>query len=120
MNRKQRRSMSKRRVVRTNHDMAIQLAKARDLKTMAHRVESDRHAQRALWLAIVAMNDAFGIGKGRMNAFFRKLQENTEEYSKMRNEIDDEYANEKLRRRVSEICGQEITHLYEDELGGAE
>lgn len=118
MNRKQRRALSRRKTARTNHDMTIQLAKARDLKTTAHRVESDRHAQRALWLAIVAINDAFGIGKGRMSAFFEKLKENADEYSRMREETDGEYANEKLRRRVSEICGQEITHLYEDELGG--
>ena len=118
MNRKQRRALSRRKTARTNHDMTIQLAKARDLKTTAHRVESDRHAQRALWLAIVAMNDAFGIGKERLKAFLEKLQENTEEYSRMKQEIDEDYANEKLRLRVSEICGQEITHLYEDELGG--
>ena len=63
MNRKQRRALTKRKQpIRTNHNMTIQLAKARDLKTLAHRVESDRQAQRCLWLAVVSMNDAFGIG----------------------------------------------------------
>ena len=43
MNQKQRRALTKRKQpIRTNHDMTIQLAKARDLKTMAHRIESDR------------------------------------------------------------------------------
>lgn len=41
MNRKQRRAKRK-QPVKTNHNMTIQLAKARDLKTLAHRVESDR------------------------------------------------------------------------------
>lgn len=45
MNRKQRRAKRK-QPVKTNHNMTIQLAKARDLKTLAHRVESDRQAQR--------------------------------------------------------------------------
>lgn len=117
MNRTQRRALSRRKTARTNHNMTIQLAKARDLKTAAHRVESDRHAQRALWLAVVAMNDAFGIGKDRLKAFLEKLQENTEEYSRMKQEIDEDYANEKLRLRVSELFGEEISHLYEDEIG---
>lgn len=106
MNRKQRRAKRK-QPIRTNHDMTIQLAKARDLKTMAHRIESDRQAQRCLWLSVVSMNDAFGIGKDRIKIWAQKLKENTAEY-----------ANEKLRQRVSQVYGEEVSCLYEDESRG--
>lgn len=81
MNRKQRRALTKRKQpIRANHDMTIQLAKARDLKTLAHRVESDRQAQRCLWLAVVSMNDAFGSGSrekhcSRGGENMRKIEE---------------------------------------------
>lgn len=117
MNRKQRRAKRK-QPVKTNHNMTIQLAKARDLKTMAHRIESDRQAQRCLWLSIVAMNEAFGIGKDRIKVWMDKLKENTEEYAQMKRDVDEEYANEKLRLRVSAIFGEKISCLYEDELRG--
>lgn len=121
MNRKQRRALTKRKQpIRTNHDMTIQLAKARDLKTMAHRIESDRQAQRCLWLSIVAMNEAFGIGKDRIKVWMDKLKENTEEYAQMKRDVDEEYANEKLRLRVSAIFGEKISCLCEDELRGGE
>lgn len=119
MNRKQRRAKRK-QPVKTNHNMTIQLAKARDLKTLAHRVESDRQAQRCLWLAVVSMNDAFGIGKDRIKVWMDKLKENTEEYAQMKRDVDEEYANEKLRLRVSAIFGEKISCLYEDELRGGE
>lgn len=115
MNRKQRRAKRK-QPVKTNHNMTIQLAKARDLKTLAHRVESDRQAQRCLWLAVVSMNDAFGIGKDRLKIWAQKLKENTAEYARMSREVDADYANEKLRQRVSQVYGEEVSCLYEDEL----
>lgn len=119
MNRKQRRALTKRKQpIRANHDMTIQLAKARDLKTMAHRIESDRQAQRCLWLAVVSMNDAFGIGKDRLKIWAQKLKENTAEYARMSREVDADYANEKLRQRVSQVYGEEVSCLYEDELRG--
>ncbi len=119
MNRRQKRMLARRKTgTKVNHDMTIQLAKARDLKTVAHRVESNRQAQRCLWLAAVSMNDAFGIGKDRIKIWMDKLKENTEEYARMKRDVDEEYANEKLRQRVSQVYGEEIACLYEDELRG--
>lgn len=117
MNRQQRRSKKRRKPNKANdHDMVRQMAKARALSTMANRVESDRHAQRALWLAVLAVHDAFGIGADRMGKFFDALQTLTQEYAKMRDEVDDEYANDKLRQAAERVTGIDIRYLYEDEL----
>ena len=65
-----------------------------------------------------SMNDAFGIGKDRLKIWAQKLKENTAEYARMSREVDADYANEKLRQRVSQVYGEEVSCLYEDELRG--
>ena len=103
--------------------LAAKLARERMLrqavKDAAHdasvRVESDICTQRALWLAVASIADAYGFGPERIKKFFVALQENGEEYARMKDEVDEEYANEKLRLKAERVTGMQIQYLYEQE-----
>ena len=79
------------------------------------QVRADTATQRALWLAVCSIADAYGIGPERMPRFFVALQENTEELERMRAEVDEGYAYEKLRLKAEQVTGMPITYLYEYE-----
>ena len=79
------------------------------------QVRADTATQRALWLAVCSIADAYGIGPERMPRFFVALQENTEELERMRVEVDEDYAYEKLRLKAEQVTGMPITYLYEYE-----
>lgn len=79
------------------------------------QVRADTATQRALWLAVCSIADAYGIGPERMRRFFVALQENTEELERMRAEVDEDYAYEKLRLKAEQVTGMPITYLYEYE-----
>ena len=89
------------------------------VKDAAHdasvRVESDICTQRALWLAVASIADAYGFGPERIKKFFVALQDNGEEYARMKDEVDEEYANEKLRLKAERVTGMQIQYLYEQE-----
>ena len=76
------------------------------------KIVSQRPVERGLWLAVIAMNDAFGIGEKRMNEFGEALQTVAEEYEKLCSEEGREVADEKLRRKAEQITGSEILDLY--------
>ena len=79
------------------------------------QVRADTATQRALWLAVCSIADAYGIGPERMPRFFVALQENTEELERKRAEVDEDYAYEKLRLKAEQVTGMPITYLYEYE-----
>ena len=79
------------------------------------QVRADTATQRALWLAVCSIADAYGFGPERMRRFFVALQENTEELERMRAEVDEDYAYEKLRLKAEQVTGIPITYLYEYE-----
>lgn len=85
---------------------------ARDATVQA---EADAHTQRAMWLMVCSISDAYGYGPKGMQKFFAALQENTEELERMRTEVDEEYAFEKLRQKASRVTGMEV-HYLEDQL----
>ena len=81
------------------------------------QLQSDIHTQRAMWLMVVSIADAFGIGPTRMKRdFFPAFQRNTEELIRMEQEADSEYAYEKLRQRPEQVSGVQIEYLYEHEM----
>ena len=84
------------------------------------RIEANRAIQKAIWLMVVSISDAYGIGKERMKHFFEVYDENTTELQKMIDEVDEDYAYEKLRRKAEEVSGLEIRYLYEQEMLEAE
>ena len=77
------------------------------------RAEADAHTQRAMWLMVCSIADAYGYGPKRMQKFFEALQENTDQLERMRTEVDEEYAFEKLRQKASRVSGMEIHYLEE-------
>lgn len=107
----------------TGISMREKLAYQRELKAainrQAHdatlRVEADTAIQRALWLAVVSVADAYGFGPKRLEKFFAAFQENSDELMRMREEVDEDYAYEKLRMKAEQVTGVEIKYLYEHE-----
>lgn len=85
---------------------------ARDATVQA---EADAHTQRAMWLMVCSIADAYGYGPKGMQKFFAALQENTDELERMRTEVDEEYAFEKLRQKAAKVTGMEV-HYMEDQL----
>lgn len=83
---------------------------ARDATVQA---EADAHTQRAMWLMVCSIADAYGYGPKGMQKFFAALQENTDELERMRTEVDEEYAFEKLRQKASKVTGMEVHYLEE-------
>jgi hypothetical protein len=80
----------------------------------------NRGIQRALWLAVASVADAYGFGPERIKPFFKAFQENSDELNRMIQETDEDYAYEKLRRKAERVTGSQIAYLYEDEMLAAE
>lgn len=79
-------------------------------------IKSEIRTQRALWLSVVAMNRAFGIGPKRFMEYAKELMAVTEWYQEMLENTDEVYANEKLRREAQRCSGTEIEPLYDKEM----
>ena len=92
---------------------AIQKGLEQAARDATVQVEADTHTQRAMWLMVCSIADAYGFGPERMQKFFSALQANTDELERMRAEVDEEYAFEKLRQKASAVTGMEVHYLYE-------
>jgi hypothetical protein len=79
------------------------------------RVEADTQTQRSMWLMVCSIADAYGFGPKKMQLFFDALQANSDELEKMRTEVDEDYAYEKLRQKAEQVTGVGIGYLYEHE-----
>ena len=79
-------------------------------------IKSEIRTQRALWMSVVAMNRAFGIGPKRFMEYAKELMAVTEWYQEMLDNTDEVYANEKLRREAQKCSGTEIEPLYDKEM----
>ena len=77
------------------------------------QVRADTATQKALWLAVCSIADAYGFGPERMQRFFEALQANTDELEKMKADVDEEYAYEKLRLKAERVTGMHIEYLFE-------
>lgn len=83
------------------------------------QVRADVATQRALWLAVCSIADAYGFGPERMKQFFVALQENTDDLEAKRREVDDDFAYEKLRLRAEKVTGMQIKYLFEKDAAAA-
>lgn len=85
-----------------------------------HETELQIHAeifvQRALWLSIVSIADAYGYGPKRLEPYFEKLKENGDEFDQMCEDYDYDYALEKLRQKAEKVTGAKLEYKYEREL----
>lgn len=82
----------------------------------AVQIQADIRTQRMLWLACVAMNDAWQVGPERFRKYAQCLTERTEWYEKLAEGADEEYADEKLRQEAERCSGMDIQYLYEAEM----
>lgn len=82
------------------------------------QVHAEIQGQRLSWLMVKSISDAYGFGPKRLEPFFEKLKENSDEFLRMTEEVDYDYALEKLRLDVERKVGSKITYLYEDALKG--
>ena len=79
----------------------------------AHRRAGPGKPQGMNYAQVLARKAAIQKGPERMQKFFSALQANTDELERMRAEVDEEYAFEKLRQKASAVTGMEVHYLYE-------
>ena len=124
MSNRQQRRAAKHKGMRPGETYADVLAKKRMIKAAVEqsvhdesvRIESDIKTQRFLWMAVIALNEAFGFGGERAKRFLEALQEVAEECEKMAKENGAYYARKKMMDRASQITGIEITPVHEEEM----
>lgn len=110
-NRAQRRQRSKKR---NPHKADIGI-KAQLVREHAIDIAVNRHLQIFMWIVVVALNDELGIGQTRIRRVLNRIEDVRSEWDKMREDVDLDYANEKLRKKAEEISGIEIGYV-EDEI----
>lgn len=80
------------------------------------RVRADIQSQQMLWLCVVSMAEAFGLGPKRVSDFFGSLQSVSEWVEEMEKKHGRQYALDKLRQQAEKVSGVEIDYLYEKEI----
>ena len=106
---------------------ADKLAQDRMVKQAVEKAAADKTVelranirnQRMMWLQIVSLAEAYGIGQKRILDFFEVLEANAAEFEQMANEHGMDYALEKLRQRAEKVSGIPIEYLYEKDIAAA-
>lgn len=123
-NRAQRRAAAKKRPGETYADV---LAKKKMIKEAVDKsvhdtsvaIEADIKTQRAMWMALEALNRAFGFGGVRARRFMVYLEEVANEFEESVKKNGADYAKEDLRRRVAQILETEVVPIWEEEIAQA-
>lgn len=98
-----RKKMIKQAVEQTAHDASI-------------AIEADIKTQRFLWMAVIALNEAFGFGGERARRFLLALEKVANEVEQMAKDHGGYYAKKKMMDRASQITGIDITPVHEEEM----
>lgn len=80
------------------------------------RVRADIQSQQMLWLCVVSMAEAFGLGAKRVSDFFASLQEVSEWVADLTQKHGRQYALDKLRQKAEKCSGVPIDYLYEKDI----
>lgn len=81
------------------------------------RIRADIQSQQTLWLCVVAMAEAFGLGPKRVSVdFFGSLQAVSEWVEDMTKKHGRQYALDKLRQKAEKVSGVPIEYLYEKDI----
>lgn len=91
-------------------DLQAQIERETELK-----IHTEIFVQRALWMSIVSVADAYGFGPKRLEPYFEEMKKNSEEFEQMCEEYDYDYALEKLRKKAEKVTGSKIDYKYEKE-----
>ena len=94
----------------------IQEAVEQSVHDRSIAIESDIKTQRFLWMAVIALNEAFGFGGERARRFLGELEKVSAEVEQMAKENGGYYARKKMMDRASQITGIDITPVYEEEI----
>lgn len=95
----------------------IQTAVADAAQDKTVQIMADIKAQRILWLHIVSMCEAFGVGERRLvEKYFATVDKNAEELEVLKRKHGEEYALDKLRQRAAQVSGLPVEYLYEKEI----
>ena len=89
------------------HKAAVRKGLEQAARDATVQVQADTHTQRAMWLMVCSIADAYGFGPKQLQKFFTALQDNTDELERMRTDVDEEYAFEKLRQKAQAVTGME-------------
>lgn len=106
---------------------ADKLAQDRMVKQAVEKAAADKTVelranirnQRMMWLQIVSLAEAFGIGHKRILDYFEVLERNSAEFGRLTEEHGVDYALEKLRQRAEKVSGIPIDYLYEKDIAAA-
>lgn len=79
-------------------------------------IESDIKTQRFMWMAVVALNEAFGFGGERAKRFLLALEKVADDCYALTKEHGGLYAKAKLMEQASKITGIEIKPVHEEEM----
>lgn len=82
-------------------------------------LQANMQTQRHDWLTCVALHRAFGFGADRFRRYMDTRQAVCDEIERMAEEVDTEYAWEKIRQQAEKISRMKITYLYEAEIKAA-
>lgn len=122
-NRQQRRAAMKKgkRKGETYADVLAQqkmIKEAVDKSVHDHSVaiEADIKTQRFMWMAVIALRDAFGFGGERAKRFLLALEEVANDTEKLAKEHGAVYAKAKLMEEASKITGLKISPVHEEEM----
>lgn len=80
------------------------------------RIRADIQSQQMLWLCVVSMAEAFGLGPKRVSDFFGSLQAVSEWVEDMTKKHGRQYALDKLRQKAEHCSGVPIDYLYEKDI----
>lgn len=94
----------------------IQEAVEQSVHDRSIALEADIKTQRVIWMAIEALNRAFGFGGERAKRFMLTLEEVATEFEEMVIKHGSVYAVEKLRQRCEQITGEEVKEVHEEEI----
>lgn len=120
-NRQQRRMAAKKRPGETYADVLMKQKLIREtvqqeVHSESVKLEADIKTQRFMWMAVVALNEAFGFGGERAKRFLLALEKVANECQDMAEENGGYYARQKLMERASQITGIEIKPIHEEEM----
>ena len=91
-------------------DLQEQIQRETELK-----IHTEIYVQRALWMSVVSIADAYKFGPKRLEPYFENMQKNSSEFEQMCEEYDYDYALEKLRQTAEKVTGSKIEYMYERE-----
>ena len=94
----------------------IKEAVEKTARSRAVTLESDIKTQRVIWMAVEALNRAFGFGGERAKRFMMALYEVASEFEALSKKHGHVYAVEKLRHRCEQITGMEVREVHEEEI----